>query len=114
LTNQPFLETICDMKSYTTTVTNSGDLAITIPQELSAELGIEAGTETRLKLNDDGTLEVQFLTETLDINLTNEELAQYSVAAHKQGITLNEYMLTVLEDAVDGWGHDLIDNGRVV
>ena len=90
------------MKSYIINVGKSEDLTITIPQEIVAQLGIVEGTEARIKLLENNAIEVDFLTEDVELDLTEDELAWLSAEAHKKNVTLNEFVLNMLEDEVEG------------
>jgi hypothetical protein len=88
------------MKSYITTVQRSNELFITIPDELLTKLKITEGTEAKIS-EKNGALEIEFLTEELELELPDDVYLNLAMEAHEKNVTLNTHINDVLIEILD-------------
>jgi len=76
------------------------DSTLTIPPELIEKLGVKPGTEVLIR-EKDGSLELHFLTETVDLDLDDALIAKLAIQAHERNITFNEHINILLMDKLE-------------
>lgn len=86
-------------KTYTCVVERSEELVITLPPEIVKKYKLQPGTEVRFK-EVDGGFSMEFLTETIALDLDDTTLALIARAANIRNVTINEYILCALEESV--------------
>lgn len=86
------------MKTYEVEVKQVDDLFIELPPELIKEAGWKEGDDLKFETKEGGSILVNKVEYTgVDIDLDDEEVLKLSLAAHERGITLNDFIIEILE-----------------
>lgn len=94
------------MNSSTTTKIielDNGDLFIEIPQIILRNLGWKEGVKLEVNSNIDGSIKIKKPVEmtTIELDLSEKELTEIALAAHKLDITFNEFVVQAIENAIN-------------
>jgi bifunctional DNA-binding transcriptional regulator/antitoxin component of YhaV-PrlF toxin-antitoxin module len=82
---------------------DNGDLFIEIPYSILKNLGWQEGTKLEVNGNIDGSIEIKKPVEmtTIELDLSEKELLDTMIAAHKLDITFNQFVMQAIENAVN-------------
>jgi len=94
------------MNSSTTTKIielDNGDLFIEIPQIILRNLGWKEGVKLEVNTNIDGSIKIKKPVEmtTIELDLSEKELIEIALAAHKLDITFNEFVVQAIENTIN-------------
>ena len=92
------------MRSYTVQLKQSEDLILTIPEEIVRKNNLKPGDEVRMKVQSDGSIKIEFLTEVIAIDIPNDLLLKLSLEAHQRKQTLNSYINDIIEERLEKEG----------
>ena len=92
------------MNSSTTTKIielDNGDLFIEIPQIILRNLGWKEGVKLEVNTNIDGSIKIKKPVEmtTIELDLSEKDLLDTMIAAHKLDITFNQFVIQAVENA---------------
>ena len=88
-------------ESFITEVKRSDDLYINLPDELMEEMGWNEGDDLTFEAQDDGSFLIKKVEyASIPVDLTGKDILALSLAAHEKGITLNDFIVEVLEESL--------------
>jgi len=90
-----------DETYYTKVEDFLGRLTLDIPKALSNKLEIKNGTEVIIRIVKDDCIQIEFLTEDIELDLNNKSIAKLATDANKKGITVNQYINDLLYEVLE-------------
>lgn len=82
---------------------DNGDLFIEIPYSILKNLGWQEGTKLEVNGNIDGSIEIKKPVEmiTIELDLSEKELLDTMISAHKLNITFNQFVTQAIENTIN-------------
>ena len=88
-------------EKYTVEVQQVDDCFIEIPPPLLEKLGWTEGDDLKFDVKEDGAIQIKKIKlESVELDFDDEELFKLMVAAHKKGVSFNEFCEEALEGVI--------------
>ena len=86
---------------YTVEVRQVDEYFVEIPPKLLEKVAWKEGDDIKFNIREDGSIHLKKVqTEHVELDFDEEDLLKIMVAAHERGLSLNDFCVKALEEAV--------------